>query len=68
MREVIRNRLCVLRSLHGLPGRAVSWNRQDCNMKSVQRGKRAWSIVTGLCPNVRTQNVVFQNAFSLFRS
>jgi len=28
---------CDLRSLHGFPGQAISWNHQGCNRHSMQR-------------------------------
>jgi len=51
MREVID---CLLRSLHGCPDSAVSWNRQDCNKQNMQRVQNTGSVGTGLYLNART--------------
>ena len=49
MREVIDYVLCALCIV--CLGRAVSWNRQDCNKQRMQRMQKTWSTGTGLCQN-----------------
>jgi len=53
MREVIDHVFCALCMV--CPGRAVSWNGQDCNRQSMQRVQNTWSIGNGLCLNAQTQ-------------
>jgi len=62
MREVISCVLCALCMVY--PDGAVSWNRQDCNMQTMQRVQNTWSIGTGLCQNARTQ-CIFPNRYFL---
>jgi len=42
----------------------LSWNRQDCNRKSMQRAQNTWSIGTGLCLIARKQILFSKQPFS----
>jgi len=63
MRKVIDYVFCALCMVR--PGKALSWNRQDCNRQSMQRVQNTWSIGTGLCFKCSDTNVVFQTAIFL---
>jgi len=47
MREVIDYVFCGLFMV--CPGSAVSWNRQDCNRQSLQRGQLDWDWSVSKC-------------------
>jgi len=64
MREVIDSIFCALCMV--CPGRAVSWNRQDCNRQSMQVVQNTWSVGTAWSVfKCSGTNVVFQTAIFL---